>query len=160
MRDIPSGHFTLYRREAGAMAEKEYDAMQTGTSEEKVLLDKKEAKGASTAKRVVVAGLASCAVVGVALLLRRTPKMGELKLRFAAKQTKPIAEAAIKAVALAPDVALEVPEASGLIEVERHVRNLHNGWKASPDAIARASAFGIELGPNQTFVRNYSRAAA
>ena len=40
-------------------------------------------------------------------------------------------------------------------EVNGFVRNLHEGWKASPEKIAEAAERGIVLGENQTIVNSY-----
>lgn len=49
-------------------------------------------------------------------------------------------------------------------EVREHdvtwfVRRLPSGWHASPDAIARATELGVELAPNETFVKEHTRGA-
>ncbi len=43
--------------------------------------------------------------------------------------------------------------------VTDHIRNLHEGWNASPEKIAAAAAHGIELLPGQTWVENYTKGA-
>lgn len=51
------------------------------------------------------------------------------------------------------DVSREVREH----DVTWYVRPLPAGWHASPDAIAKAAAMGIELGENETFVKAHKR---
>ena len=41
--------------------------------------------------------------------------------------------------------------------VTGHIRNLHEDWNASPEKIAAAVAYGIELLPGQTWVENYTK---
>ena len=42
-------------------------------------------------------------------------------------------------------------------EVSSHIRNLHEGWKASPEKLERAAAYGIDLLPGQTLVESYTK---
>lgn len=42
-------------------------------------------------------------------------------------------------------------------DVGFHIRNLHEGWKASPEKLAKAAAYGIELLPGQTLVEGYTK---
>lgn len=44
-----------------------------------------------------------------------------------------------------------------IYEVERHVRNLHEGYKASFEKIASAAERGIELSEHQTWVEEYTK---
>jgi len=43
--------------------------------------------------------------------------------------------------------------------VTEHIRNLHEGWHASPEKIAAAASHNIELLPGQTWVENYIKGA-
>ena len=42
-------------------------------------------------------------------------------------------------------------------DVRSHVRNLHEGWKASPEKIALAAENGYDLKPGQTWVKKYTK---
>ena len=42
-------------------------------------------------------------------------------------------------------------------EVRRHIRNLHEGWHASPEKLAAAREMGIILQEGQTWVDNYMK---
>ena len=42
-------------------------------------------------------------------------------------------------------------------EVRRHIRNLHEGWHASPEKLAAAREMGILLQEGQTWVDNYMK---
>lgn len=42
-------------------------------------------------------------------------------------------------------------------EVRRHIRNLHEGWKASPEKLAAALEKNIILQEGQTWVENYKK---
>lgn len=46
-----------------------------------------------------------------------------------------------------------------LIEVEKHLRKLPTGWKASPEKIAKAAEMWFELPPGCTWVDSYIKAA-
>jgi len=41
--------------------------------------------------------------------------------------------------------------------VSFHIRNLHERWKSSPENLAKAAAYGIELLPGQTLVEGYTK---
>jgi len=45
-------------------------------------------------------------------------------------------------------------------EVNMYIRNLHEGWKASPEKLASAVEMGIQLLPGQTWVAPFIRNAA
>ncbi len=45
-------------------------------------------------------------------------------------------------------------------EVQKHIRNLHEGWHASAEKIATALDNGIILEAGQTWVENYMKGAA
>lgn len=45
-------------------------------------------------------------------------------------------------------------------DVSGHIRNLPNGWKATPEKIAEAAELGISLVGNQTLVDSYMKNAA
>lgn len=42
-------------------------------------------------------------------------------------------------------------------EVSEHIRNLHEGWKASTEKIATAAEHGHNLKPGQTWVEGYTK---
>lgn len=42
-------------------------------------------------------------------------------------------------------------------EVRKHIRNLHEGWHASPEKLAAAREMGIILQEGQTWVDNYMK---
>ena len=44
--------------------------------------------------------------------------------------------------------------------VARHIRNLHEGWHASPEKIAEAEALGIKLLDGQTLIDDYETGLA
>lgn len=131
-------------------------------SEEGSLVEK--GNGINAVRRSVIVGaLAAVALgVGTALLFGHVIKENKFRAQVLARPAKPVSKGAAEATSLVVDTGVlkNVGNSAGVIEVDRHVRNLHSGWKASPDAIARANALGIELGANQTFVRDYSRIAA
>lgn len=42
-------------------------------------------------------------------------------------------------------------------DVTGHVRNLYKGWSTSPEKLATAAEYGIELLPGQTWVESYTK---
>ena len=59
----------------------------------------------------------------------------------------------------APEVPRMLPSNSPSLpfEVRRHVRELPKGWHASPEKIATAAAYNIELLDGQTWVDSYTK---
>ena len=47
-----------------------------------------------------------------------------------------------------------------LINVNEHLRNLPDGWKASQSKIDLATRYGFSLGEHQTWVNSYAKSAA
>lgn len=52
---------------------------------------------------------------------------------------------------------METYASSVPFEVSQHIRNLHEGWEASPTKVAEAAAMGIRLLPGQTLVNAYKK---
>jgi len=47
-----------------------------------------------------------------------------------------------------------------LINVNEHLRNLHDGWEASQSKIDLAARYGFSLGSHQTWVNTYAKTVA
>ena len=62
-----------------------------------------------------------------------------------AVQEPEIADAVCEVIAISPQF------------VSKHLRNLHEGWNASPEKIATAAENGFNLIGNQTWVTSYSK---
>ena len=67
-------------------------------------------------------------------------------------ETNEILKSDLSAVVLPIETAVEhkLPQ-----EVSSHIRNLHEGWKASAEKIATAAEHDFELQPGQTWVESY-----
>ena len=66
----------------------------------------------------------------------------------------PVVQTAIESIAV------EVTTTEKIIDVNKHIRNLPLGYKASPEKLLTAIANGMELSANQTWVDTYSKTCA
>ena len=78
--------------------------------------------------------------------------------------TFPVAGSVTKAAVTVPSrqiaevIAEAAPSANSIsFEVSRHLRNLPEGWHASPDKVAEALKNGIVLSDGQTWVESYTK---
>lgn len=119
-------------------------------------------------KELIVAGVSIAAVVGTILLIRNHKALraywnylvGLIPKSSTARTTTKAAEATVKtteSVVKNAKVATEAAHTSNVIpfEVAKHVRNLPEGWHASPGKIASALENGIDLAEGQTWVGPY-----
>ena len=124
-------------------------------------------------RELVIAGIGIAAVIGAVMmirnraalkvywefLLRVVGKPGQSSVKAAEKVVK-ATETATKTtetVAKAAETAAKATHTAEVIpfDVAKHVRNLPEGWHASPGKIATALENGIELLDGQTWVDSY-----
>ena len=124
---------------------------------------------------IVVGGIVILAV-GTILVAKNWDVVRELKLSNRLKKgvlpKGDVTQFAPKAVSIPiidvppiiPDavqsVANDISINEKIIDVSRHIRNLHEGWKASPEKLASALEYGIILEENQTWVIDYLKSCA
>ena len=104
-------------------------------------------------KKVVI-GTAAAAVVGIgaALILKNGLKTSALQPNAAKAVAKTLTDSTLSSAA-----SNATAVATKTVNVSQHIRNLHEGWTASADAVKQAQAAGVELGIGQTFVNAYSK---
>ena len=114
-------------------------------------------------KQLILAGIGIAALIALVLGIKNKDT---LKAVWASLKgvVEPAAETVSDAVAT---TVAEIPtETPALLlsndprvaqEVRRHIRNLHEGWHASPEKLAAAREMGILLQEGQTWVDNYMK---
>ncbi len=114
-------------------------------------------------KQLILAGIGIAAMIALVLGIKNKDT---LKALWAALKgaVEPTAERISDAVTT---TVTEIPtETPALLlsndprvaqEVRRHIRNLHEGWHASPEKLAAAREMGILLQEGQTWVDNYMK---
>lgn len=114
-------------------------------------------------KQLILAGIGIAALIALVLGIKNNDT---LKAFWASLKgvVEPAAETVSDAVAT---TVAEIPtETPALLlsndprvaqEVRRHIRNLHEGWHASPEKLAAAREMGILLQEGQTWVDNYMK---
>lgn len=114
-------------------------------------------------KQLILAGIGIAALIALVLGIKNKDT---LKALWASLKgvVEPAAETVSDAVAT---TVAEIPtETPALLlsndprvaqEVRRHIRNLHEGWHASPEKLAAAREMGILLQEGQTWVDNYMK---
>ncbi|MDO5800712.1 MAG: hypothetical protein Q4Q56_03335 [Coriobacteriia bacterium] len=111
-------------------------------------------------KKVVI-GTAAAAVVGIgaALILKNGLKTSALQPNAAKAVAKTLTDSTLSSAAqtTADGASNATAVATKTVNVSQHIRNLHEGWTASADAVKQAQAAGVELGIGQTFVNAYSK---
>lgn len=121
-------------------------------------------------KELIIAGFSITALLLIVWGLKNRDKIKAVwgSLRKAVKQ--PTA----KALETVTEVTAEIPSnpiqevtsatvsnsVSCPIEVSSHVRNLPNGWHASPEKIAEAQKYNIILMDGQTWVNSFTKGGA
>lgn len=124
-------------------------------------------------RELVIAGVSIAAVIGVVLLIRNQAalkayweallraigKPGQSSVKAVEKvvKTTETARKTTETVGKAAQTAAKATHTAELIpfDVAKHVRNLPEGWHASPGKIATALENGIELLDGQTWVDSY-----
>lgn len=114
-------------------------------------------------KQLILAGIGIAALIALVLGIKNKDTLKALWASLKGA-VEPTAERISDAVTT---TATEIPaETPALLlsndpcvpqEVRRHIRNLHEGWHASPEKLAAAREMGILLQEGQTWVDNYMK---
>ncbi|MEE0505311.1 MAG: hypothetical protein UDL61_01815 [Ruminococcus callidus] len=114
-------------------------------------------------KQLILAGIGIAAVIALVLGIKNKDMLKALWASLKGA-VEPTAERISDAVTT---TVTEIPtETPALLlsndpcvpqEVRRHIRNLHEGWHASPEKLAAAREMGIILQEGQTWVDNYMK---
>lgn len=116
-------------------------------------------------KEIVIAGIGVAALVGIGLGIKNK----EAIKAFCTTLNKNNLKVSMKSDA--PSIVEKVNSSNTItaslhrdykkpFDVNTHIRNLHEGWNASPEKLAKAEACGICLLPGQTFVEHYRKGKA
>ncbi len=127
-------------------------------------------------KELKIAGISVAVLIALVLAIKNRAALADVMKKVMAsvsKSNKTVAAQTVKAVkadscARVTDIAKAVPQPTQSIttsaqvdripfDVHKHVRNLPEGYHASPDKIATALENGIELLENQTWVVDYTK---
>ena len=121
-------------------------------------------------KKLTIAGINVVALVSAVLVFKNRQRIKALWVSL----RKVVEQPSVKTIETVTEVAMEIPQeaiqdvatvavsnsVSGPIEVSSHVRNLPNGWHASPEKIAEAQKYNIILMDGQTLVDSYTKGGA
>ena len=112
-------------------------------------------------KQLTLAGIGVAALIAVVLGIKNKDSLYALWTSLKGT-VEPTADKISEAAALTVD---DIPEDAPLLllsndprvsqEIRRHIRNLHEGYEASPEKKASALEMGIILEEGQTWVKDY-----
>ena len=125
---------------------------------------------------IIVVGSIVVLAVGTILVAKNWNVVKELKITSRLKKgvlpknnvtqyvPKAVSIPVVDVLPISPDtiqcVSADISINEKIIDVSRHIRNLHEGWKASPEKLASALEYGIILEENQTWVIDYLKSCA
>lgn len=120
-------------------------------------------------KELFLAGISIASLIGIIIGIKNKDSIKELWAALQKTVAKIPADKAVmkvtensipvvESVSTSDIISLPVHrEYRAIFDVTGHVRNLCEGWNASPEKMAAATANGIELLPGQTWVENYTK---
>lgn len=124
-------------------------------------------------KQLTITGISTLAVIGIILGIKNKDTIIELwaslqksiskappetpTFSMPAPKTTEIRTATSELVAETKELTRAYTPQTIPFNVKDHLRNLPEGWHASPEKIAEAELLGIELLPNQTLVNSYTK---
>ena len=113
-------------------------------------------------KEIAIAGISITALVGLVLGIKNKGAMevfcNALKNNDSKIPIKTEAPRITEQVSSIESVVIPMHrEYKEPFDVSYHIRKLHEGWKASPEKLERAAAYGIDLLPGQTLVESYTK---
>ena len=126
-------------------------------------------------KKLIIAGISATALIGIILCMKNRDSIEALwKSLIGAIEKSPteapkISQTTIEKIAQSSVTVTDVINPTEIVvtnttrtfqdpfEVSNHIRNLHEGWRASAKKITEAEAMGIILLPGQTLVDTYMK---
>ena len=113
-------------------------------------------------KEIAIAGISITAMVGLVLGIKNKEVMEALWNALKNTDSKiPIKTETPRITEKVSNIeSVVIPmhrEYKAPFDVSSHIRNLHEGWKASPEKLERAAAYGIDLLQGQTLVESYTK---
>ena len=117
-------------------------------------------------KELIIAGISIGAIIAIALVIKNQEAIKTLWASLRKVAEKPIAHTITspspetakpveKVVTLAVEHGNPIPHT-----VDKHIRNLPEGWHASAEKLATALENGFELAEGQTWVADYATGVA
>lgn len=127
-------------------------------------------------KELTIAGISTTMLILLVLAVKNRAELAELMRKVTASLSKTSDSAAVNAVCpVNIDACAHVSDVTSVVsqpvqnitsgtqvdripfEVSKHIRNLPDGYHASPEKVATALENGIQLLDNQTWVMNYTK---
>ena len=126
-------------------------------------------------KQLIIAGISAATLIGIILCLKNRDSIEALwkSLRRAIEKSPAevpkVSQTTIEKIAQSSVTVTDVINPTEIpvinttrtfqnpFDVSDHIRNLHEGWNASPRKITEAEAMGIILQPGQTLVDAYTK---
>lgn len=120
-------------------------------------------------KELFLAGISIASLIGIIIGIKNKDSIKELWAALQKTVAKIPADKAVMKVTENSISVVETVSTSDIIllpvhreyraifDVTGHIRNLYEGWNASPEKMAAVAAHGIELLPGQTWVESYTK---
>jgi hypothetical protein len=126
-------------------------------------------------KELVIAGISLTALTGIILCIKNRDSIDALwkslsgAIEKSPTETPKISQTTIEKIAQSSVTVTDIIKPTEIsvinttrtsqdpFEVSDHIRNLHEGWRASAEKIVEAEAMGIILQPGQTLVDAYMK---
>ncbi len=109
---------------------------------------------------LIIAGISVAAVIAVILGVKKYEMLEEMWAslkKLVEKPPKEIPSATMPQVTKTVLIINETHTEQTPHDVSEHIRNLHEGWKASAEKIATATERGYNLKPGQTWVEAHTK---
>lgn len=126
-------------------------------------------------KELIIAGISTAALIGIILGIKNRDTIEALwkslsrAIEKSPTKTLEVSQTTIEKIAQSSVTVTDVIHPTEIpvisvtrtfqnpFEVSDHIRNLHEGWRASAEKIVEAEAMGIILQPGQTLVDAYMK---
>lgn len=110
---------------------------------------------------IIIVGVLIASAVGVIMIVKKWDAIKGQTVVNLYKNGVKINDSMVPPVGGAIEKASnKIPSNVRVIDVRKHIRNLPEGWKASPQKVDLAMKSGIVLGLHQTLVDDYSKLCA
>lgn len=129
-------------------------------------------------KELIIAGISATALIGIIVYIKNRDSIDALwksligVIEKSPNEAPKISQTTIERLAQSSVTVTDVINPTELpvintamtnqnpFEVSDHIRNLHEGWRASVKKLNEADAIGIILQPGQTLVNTYTKGSA
>lgn len=107
--------------------------------------------------KIIIAGVTVLSLVGVVLIAKNWDAISAYVINHLKRGAKTSDNLAYLITEATETAVTNNPSNVRVIDISRHIRNLPEGWNASPEKIDVAIKTGIKLNAHQTWVDNYSK---